>query len=62
MTVTYKIIENWDPKDLTAAVNAHLKAGWELQGGCSISVQENSNRYYVQAVVKTDLLAKAEVL
>jgi hypothetical protein len=48
----YKVIENENLEIFQAEVNAHLLDGWALQGGVAVSVTEQSQRHYAQALVK----------
>ncbi len=49
----YSTITSWDRDEFDRKVNAALKDGWELQGGVSTCIQENSNFYYTQAMTRT---------
>lgn len=52
-TMEYKLIKEISQMNLEEDVNNHLKQGWSLQGGISVSKGDSiSGLYYYQALVK----------
>ncbi len=53
----YTIVDGYKAEEVIAAVNEHLKEGWELHGSLAVSAclrpEEGSNTYlYAQSMVK----------
>jgi hypothetical protein len=55
---SYAVLEATTSFDLQNKVNLHLKNGWELHGGVSISqTVPNGVMHYAQAVVHKELVS-----